>query len=202
MSPRKRTQLLAAASAAAAASALAFAAPAQADTASTEAVIVCDANETAMVFSGRSTTPTITHVLAVTVPAGGSASRTYSTRKVTTITASITVTATTTATVKAAVMGEMSEEFGVTLAAAGERTKETSESVTVTVPGGDYAFYHGEKKYNASWAAHKCNSNGTATSNAGKGTAVSWAVPGEGAASCSASYSTNSFAYYAKRIGC
>ncbi|MEV6350788.1 hypothetical protein [Actinoplanes sp. NPDC051851] len=180
---------------------LALSAPAHAVGYSTDAVLVCDANSKSASFSTTSASNTITHVRYVSIPSGGSGSVTKSVTHVATITASVTFSASSTLTAKA-VMGEFSDTVGVTLAASGETTTTTSESITVNVSAGKYAFFAGERKFTGSWSGWKCNSNGTATTSIGKGSAVSFAVPAEGAASCSKSYGSSTFEYKAKVIAC
>ncbi|GAA2543436.1 hypothetical protein GCM10010435_09440 [Winogradskya consettensis] len=176
------------------------AAPAQASDLSPQAVVICEPNTTDLKITSKSSTRTITHAQYFSIPAGGSGSQTKSVSKVATIKASVSYSSTTTVSANA-VMGEFSEAVGVELALSGEATKSSTESVTVTVSAGKYAFFHGEKKFNGGWTGNKCNSNGTVITPV-KGTAISFAVPAEGAASCSTTYASSTFEYKAKAIAC
>lgn len=163
-------------------------------------VTVCDPYSYDVSMTSTSWTRYITHAKYFSIPAGGSGSQTKSVSKTGSITASATFTSS--ATVSAsAIMAEFSGTVGVTLAASGTYTNQSTESVTVNVGPGAYAFFHGEKKYSGTFQGWKCNSDGTVSSPV-SGNAVSFAVPGEGAASCSASYSSGSFEYKAKAIAC
>ncbi|MEU8075676.1 hypothetical protein AB0B31_09495 [Catellatospora citrea] len=140
------------------------------------------------------------HGKYISIPAGGSGSVFSSVQKTGSVTASVTYTSS--ATVGAStVIGEFSATAGVSLAASGTVTYQGTESVTINLGPGQYTVFHGEKKFNGSWGGWKCNSTATVSSPL-SGSAVSWAIPAEGAANCAVSYSSSSIEYKAKAYGC
>ncbi|MEV0271530.1 hypothetical protein AB0H43_22360 [Hamadaea sp. NPDC050747] len=165
-----------------------------------DAVIVCDPGTTDMQFNTTSSVRTLTHDKYYSVPAGGSIGIFNSITKIATITASVSYS--TSATVSASVViGELSGTVGVTLAASGTYTSQTTESVTYHAGPGQYAAWHGFKKFSGNWSGYKCNTGGTAETYV-SGSAVSWGVAGEGVSSCSGSYSSSSWEYKAVAYAC
>jgi len=112
------------------------------------------------------------------------------------------VSATTTASVEAGfVMAKFSGSLGVTVAAAGTRTNQGTESVELSLARGSYAVFVGTKKFVGQYTGKLCNSTGTAQRPLG-GRTVSWAVRGDGAASCAGRYAPSSFEFKARVIAC
>ena len=73
-----------------------------------------------------------------------------------------------------------------TLAKTGERTSETSESVTYNFnEPGSCVVFSGVKKASGWYDAKTCNDGGTGVTNKGSGKAHSWNVQAVGAAKCS-----------------
>jgi hypothetical protein len=174
--------------------------PAHAGVIAPQRPITCDPNTYTIHFTRTGTTRTVTNARYISIPKGGSGTVTRSVQAVASITA--TVTFSSSATVSAnVIIGELSGTVGVTLAASGSVTGTRSESVTVNVGPGRYAFFRGVKKFSGTYSGWKCNNNGTATSPL-SGTAISYAVPAEGAASCAGTYSPSSYEYKAKTIAC
>ena len=151
-------------------------------------------------ITSKSNTRTVTHAQYFSIPAGGGGKVSKTVEKGGSVTASVTYSSTTEASAKA-IIGELSESVGVTLAASGTKTKTTSETVEVTVSSGKYAFFSGVKKFKGNWTSTKCNSGGTSIIKS-NGSAISFAVPASGAAKCSSSYASSSFEYKAKAIAC
>lgn len=161
---------------------------------------VCEPNTVSIDWPTRSAVRTVTHAKYISIPSGGSGSVTRSVTKVAQITASVSFT--TSATVSASVvLGDLSATVGTSLAASGSITRTSSESVTVNVGPGRYAFFSGKKKYNGDFTGWKCNRTGT-KSTALRGRATSFAVTAEGAARCNKSYPSSSFEYKAKKKAC
>jgi hypothetical protein len=162
--------------------------------------IACDPNTYTIHFDQTSSTRTVTNAQYISIPKGGSGTVTRSVQAVSSITASVTYSSS--ASISAnIVIGELSGTVGLTLALSGSFTGTRSESVTVNVGPGHYAFFRGVKKFRGTYSGWKCNSTGSAASRLG-GTAVSYAVPAEGAASCGKTYSPSSYEYKARVIAC
>ncbi|WP_067502893.1 hypothetical protein [Actinoplanes sp. TFC3] len=161
---------------------------------------MCEPNMQSIKMTSTSSTRTVTHAKYFSIPAGGGGEVSRTVEKVGSITASVSYSSTTEVSAKA-IIGELSESVGVTVAASGTKTKSTSETVKVTVSSGKYAFFSGVKKFKGKWTSSKCNSSGTKVIKS-NGSAVSFAVPADGAAKCSSSYATSSFEYKAKVIAC
>jgi hypothetical protein len=179
----------------------AFAAtPAEADSTTPLLPVICDKGTRDLWFTSTSNSRTITHARYISVPSGGSVDVTNNVTKIGTIQASVKYSSTTTVAAKE-VIAEFSETVNVELAASGSITKQTSETVNFHMGPGQYAVFHGEKKFSGEWHGTQCDVSGTHETPL-SGDAVSFAVPGEGAASCAGTYSSSSFEYKAKAYAC
>ena len=163
--------------------------------------IICDAGHTSIGFDTTTSTRTITHDKYISVPAGGSVDVTSWIQKIATITAGVTYSRRAATVSASTVMASLSGTVGVSVAASGTATYQGTETVNYHMGAGRYAVFHGDKKFTGSWSGSRCNSNGTQLSPL-SGSAISWAVPGEGAASCRSTYSASSFEYKAKAYAC
>jgi hypothetical protein len=163
--------------------------------------VICDNGEVTTSFTTVTADRTLTHVRYFSVPAGGSLDVAKGVTKIATITASVKFTSDSTLEANEVIAKE-SEKVGVELAASGSVTLQTATNVTYHMGPGAYAVFAGEKKFSGSWSSTKCTNNGTREAPNGDGTAVSFAVPGDGAASCTGNYASGTFEYKAKAYGC
>jgi hypothetical protein len=162
--------------------------------------VACDRGQTWIDFNQTSSSRTVTHDRYVSVPNGGSVDVTRNVTKIGTITASVSFTSSTEAKASV-VMGEFSESVGVTLAASGSATLQTSE--TGKLPHGPRplrGFPRREEVHRgmARWSVqHQRHPRGSHQRSGGV-----LGHPGRRRRYCSKTHDSSSFEYEAKAYAC
>ncbi|MEV5435544.1 hypothetical protein AB0K80_05850 [Streptomyces sp. NPDC052682] len=153
-------------------------------TAASAAPTVCEPGYKHATWTDLSQGWVITHAKQINIPADGTGTHTKSATYRHTVSSGREVTAG--ASYSASwVISSMDANVSGTLTRAGEKTKETSESVTVNFnKPGTYVVFAGVKKASGYYKAKTCNSNGTGWTRKGYGKARSWNVQTEGAVKC------------------
>ncbi|GHA81313.1 MULTISPECIES: hypothetical protein [Streptomyces] len=140
----------------------------------------------------------ITHAKGYVVPTGGTLSRTVSVTKRAVVTSSREITAGVSYSA-AWVVSSLDVNVSGTLAKAGEKTKEKTESVTLNLnKSGTYVAFSGAYTAQGYYKAKTCNSKGTGFTKVGYGKARSWSKTAEGAIKCSQSTKAGSVQRAAK----
>ncbi|GED84962.1 hypothetical protein [Streptomyces sp. 6-11-2] len=147
--------------------------------------LVCEPGYKSATWSSLSNAWVITHAKQINIPSGGTGTYTKSATYRRTVSSGREITGG--ASYSASwVISSMDAHVSGTLTKAGEKTKETSESVTFNFnKPGTYVVFSGVKKASGYYKAKTCNSNGTDWTKVGYGKARSWNVQAEGAVKCS-----------------
>jgi hypothetical protein len=110
--------------------------------------------------TNKTTKPVLTHNHGLHLAPGSSASKTVTLEHSTTVTASASSTIDASASFGTKLIGEVSAELSVTLAASGSSTTTKSESTTQSFDARSkdsyYAVYDGVVRYNGTWNMMKC----------------------------------------------
>ncbi|WP_405907458.1 MULTISPECIES: hypothetical protein [unclassified Streptomyces] len=148
------------------------------------APIVCEPGYKHATWTDMSKGWKITHAKQYSIPSGGTGTFTKSVTYRVTASSGREVTAG--ASYSASwVISSMDAQVSGTLTKAGEKTKETTESVTYNFnKSGVYVAFQGVKKVSGYYKAKTCNSAGTGWTKVGYGKARSWVVDGEGGVKC------------------
>ncbi|WP_393060268.1 hypothetical protein [Streptomyces sp. LN549] len=127
---------------------------------------------------------TVTHARPYVVPKGTTLSQTVSVTRQHVETSSREITAG--AGYSASwVVSSLDVNVSGTLAKAGEKTREKSESVTLNLnKPGEYVAFHAVYKASGYYKAKTCNTRGTGWGKVGYGKARSWSKTAEGAINC------------------
>lgn len=129
----------------------------------------------------------ITHANAYVVPSGGTLSRTVSVTRRSEETSSREVTAGVNYSAQW-VVSSLDVSVSGTLAKAGTKTNESTESITLNLnKSGAYVAFSGIYRASGYYSAKTCNSRGTGFINQGSGKARSWSKTAEGAIKCTES---------------
>lgn len=154
-------------------------------TSASAAPIVCEPGYKSATWTDLSGGWVVTHAKQINIPSGGTGtySKTATYRRTVTSGREVTAGGSYSASW---VISSMDAHVSGTLSKAGEKTKETSESVTYNFnKPGTYVVFSGVKKASGYYKAKTCNSHGTGWGNVGYGKAHSWNVQAEGAVKCS-----------------
>ncbi|MFJ4277737.1 hypothetical protein [Streptomyces massasporeus] len=153
-------------------------------TVASAAPIVCEPGYKHATWSQVSKKWKVTHAKQINIPAGSTGTHSKSATYRSTATSGREVTAG--ASYSAAwVISSLDANVAGTLSKAGEKTKESNETVTVNFnKTGTYVIFSGTKKVSGNYKAKTCNSRGTGWTKTGYGKARSWIVPAEGGVKC------------------
>ena len=154
-------------------------------TAASAQPIVCEPGYKSATWTDLSKAWVITHAKQYNIPDGGTGSLTKTAVFRTTVTSGREVTSG--ASYSASwTISSMDAHVEGTLTHAGEKTKESSESVTYNFnKPGSYVVFTGVKKASGYYKAKTCNAHGTGWYKVGYGKAHSWNIDAEGAVKCS-----------------
>lgn len=154
-------------------------------TAASASPLVCEPGYKSATWSDMSKGWVITHAKQYNIPADGTGTLTKTATYRKTVTSGREVTAG--ASYSASwTISSMDAHVEGTLTKAGEKTKESSESVTYNFnKPGTYVVFTGVKKAQGYYKAKTCNSQGTGWHNVGYGKGHSWNIDAEGAVKCS-----------------
>ncbi|MFM9609875.1 hypothetical protein ACSCBZ_03440 [Streptomyces niveiscabiei] len=153
-------------------------------TAANAAPLVCEPGYKSAKWTSVSQSWVITHAKQISIAAGttGTHSKTATLRATVTSGREITTGVSYSASW---VISSLDANVSGTLSRAGEKTKETSETITFNFnQPGTYAIFSGVKKVSGYYSAKTCNSRGTGWGSVGYGKARSWSVEAEGAVKC------------------
>ncbi|WP_155060807.1 hypothetical protein [Streptomyces blattellae] len=166
------------------------------------APIVCEPGYKSAKWNDLKTSWTITHAKQIHIASGSTGTYTKSATYRKTVTSGREVTGG--ASYSASwVISSMDAHVSGTLTKSGEKTKETSESVTHNFnKSGTYVVFNGVKKASGYYTAKTCNTNGTGWTREGYGKARSWVVRAEGAVKCSETPGTGTAPRAAKNAYC
>jgi hypothetical protein len=153
-------------------------------TAASARPVVCEPGYKSATWTDLSSAWVITHAKQINIPKDGTGTYTKSVTYRKTVSSGREVTAG--ASYSASwVISSMDAHVSGTLSKAGEKTKETSESVQYNFnKPGTYVVFSGVKKASGYYTAKTCTSNGTGWTKKGYGKARSWNVQAEGAVKC------------------
>ncbi|WP_329312966.1 hypothetical protein [Streptomyces sp. NBC_01262] len=163
---------------------------------------ICDRGSTKLTWTDVSKTWVVTHKLILENYTGGTATKTFTVKKIDEVTAS--VKATVGAKVSASVaIASIEENVSLELMASGKHTSESSESVQWTLSkNGDYVLYSGTKKVVGYYTNWRCDA-GTKWIKTGQyGKTQSWTVAVDGGVRCAASPGKKTLAYAVKKKYC
>lgn len=149
--------------------------------------VICEPGHKAATWTSLSNTWVITHAKQINIPqdSTGTYTKTATYRKTVTSGREVTAGASYSASW---VISSMDAHISGTLTKSGEKTKETSESITVNFnKPGTYVVFSGVKKASGWYDAKTCNNGGTGFINKGSGKGHSWNIQTEGAVKCSES---------------
>ncbi|GAQ59034.1 hypothetical protein [Streptomyces acidiscabies] len=153
-------------------------------TAANAAPLVCEPGYKSAKWTSVSQGWVITHAKQVSIAADstGTYSKTATYRKTVTSGREITTGVNYSASW---VISSLDANVSGTLTRAGEKTKETSETITFNFNRpGTYAIFSGVKSVTGYYTAKTCNSRGTGWGSVGYGKGHSWSVDAEGAVKC------------------
>jgi len=153
-------------------------------TAANAAPQVCEPGYKSATWSNVSQGWVITHAKQIPIAQGSTGTRSYSATYRDTVTSGREITAG--ANYSASwVISSLDASVSAKLTRAGEKTRETNETVTYNFnQPGTYVVFSGVKKITGYYSAKTCDSRGTGWLNVGYGKAESWSVEAEGAVNC------------------
>ncbi|QNP70420.1 hypothetical protein IAG44_13835 [Streptomyces roseirectus] len=154
-------------------------------TAANAAPLVCEPGYKSAKWTNVSQKWVITHAKQISIASGSTGTHSKTATYRTTVSSGREVTAGVNYSANW-VISSLDANVSGTLTRAGEKTKETSETITFNFnQPGTYAIFSGVKKVTGYYSAKTCNSRGTGWVNAGYGKGQSWSVEAEGAVKCS-----------------
>ncbi|MEU1185162.1 hypothetical protein ABZ464_47670 [Streptomyces sp. NPDC005820] len=163
---------------------------------------VCEPGYKSATWTNLSSGWIVTHAKQINIPASstGTYTKTATYRKTVTSGREVTAGGSYSASW---VISSMDAHVSGTLTKAGEKTKETSESVTYNFnKPGAYVVFSGVKKASGYYKAKTCNARGTGWTKVGYGKAHSWNIQAEGAVKCTERPASGTVKLAAKRGYC
>ncbi|WP_371547742.1 hypothetical protein OG266_20800 [Streptomyces sp. NBC_00554] len=148
------------------------------------APIICEPGYKHATWTSLSSAWVITHAKQINIPQDGTGKYTKSATYRSTVSSGREITAGASYSAQW-VISSMDAHVSGTLTKAGEKTKETSESVEFNFnKSGTYVVFSGVKKASGYWEAKTCNGSGTGYGKKAYGKARSWSVQTEGGVKC------------------